>query len=266
MNWEEINKQAREIVLETGDFIRNEMKRFSMETVEQKGKHEYVSYVDKTSEERLINALHKVLPKAGFIAEEGTATKRGEQYNWIIDPLDGTTNYIHGLPPFSISVGLTDGDEIINGVVYEIIADECFYAWKNSKAYLNGKVIHVSKTKTVNESLIATGFPYRDFSKMDEFMESMQFFMKNSHGLRRCGSAAVDLAYVACGRYDAFYEYSLYAWDVAAGAIIVKQAGGKIADFKGGENWLHGQEIIAANSNVFNEFTNQIKQIMYNHT
>jgi myo-inositol-1(or 4)-monophosphatase len=208
--------------------------------------------------------LLKILPEAGFITEEKTSTKKGEIYNWIIDPLDGTTNYIHKLSPFAVSIALMEKDEIILGVVYEISLDECFYAYKGSKAFLNDKEITVTKTEKVNNSLIATGFPYYDYDKMEPFMQTLDFFMKNSHGLRRLGSAATDLVYVACGRFDAFYEYSLHAWDVAAGAFIVKQAGGKICDFKGENNFLFGKEIIASNSLIYSEFSNIIKNYMTN--
>jgi myo-inositol-1(or 4)-monophosphatase len=139
---------------------------------------------------------------------------------------------------------------------------ECFYAWKGSKAYLNGKEIHVSKTNKVSDSLIATGFPYTDFSYLSYFMETVRFFMENSHGLRRLGSAATDIAYIACGRFEAFYEYGLNPWDVAAGILIVKQAGGRVSDFHGGDNYLFGGEIVISNDLVFDEFLEDVKTIM----
>ncbi len=245
---------------EVGVFIKNEGEKFSLGKVEVKGKNDFVSYVDKTSEKRLVEKLAELLPEAGFIAEEGTSTKKGDVYNWIIDPLDGTTNFIHGIPCFAISIGLMRNQELVMGVIYEINLDECFYAWEGSKAYLNGKEINVTKTAKLADSLLATGFPYYDYNRIDEYMELFKYFMKNTHGLRRLGSAATDLAYVACGRFEGFYEYSLQPWDVAAGAFIVQQAGGKVTDFKGEGNYIFGKEIVAGNTAFFDEFLDVVKK------
>ena len=244
----------------TGVFIKEQRELFSSAKIEVKGKNDFVSYVDKTAEKQLVEGLSLLLPEAGFIAEEGTSTKKGEHYNWIIDPLDGTTNFIHGLPCFAISIALMRDNRLVMGVIYEINLDECFYAWEGSKAYLNEKEIHVSSNSTLSSSLLATGFPYYDYHRMDEYMELFKYFMKNTRGLRRLGSAATDLAYVACGRFEGFYEYSLQPWDVAAGAFIVQQAGGKVTDFKGGEDYIFGKEIVAGNSASFDEFLNAVQK------
>lgn len=244
---------------QVGMFIKNERLKFSTESVEIKGKNDFVSYVDKTSEQKLVEGLSLLLPEAGFIAEEGTSSKKGEIYNWIIDPLDGTTNFIHGIPCFAISIALTRNNKLVLGVIYEINLDECFYAWEGSKAYLNEKEISVSKTQKLANSLIATGFPYYNYERQDEYMELFKHFMKNTRGLRRLGSAATDLAYVACGRFDGFYEYSLRAWDVAAGAFIVQQAGGTVTDFQGNDNYIFGEEIVAGNKACFDEFLGSVK-------
>jgi len=262
MNLEKLCEDVRSLVSKTAAFISLELEKRVELNVEVKGRHNYVTHVDKGAEEILVRGLLSLLPESGFIAEEGTSVKRGDKYNWIIDPLDGTTNYIHALPPYAISIALMADEEIILGVVYEISLKECFYAWKGSQAYLNGKEIHVSKATTVNDSLIATGFPYTDFAHLSYFMETIRFFMENSHGLRRLGSAATDIAYVACGRFEAFYEYGLNPWDVAAGMILVKQAGGRVSDFRGGNNCLFGGEIIATNDLVFEEFLEDVKTIM----
>ncbi len=244
----------------TGQYIREEAAKSKQ--IEVKGKNDFVTHIDKGSEERLVKELSELLPEAGFIAEEGTSNKKGDIYNWIIDPIDGTTNFIHGLFPHAISIALEEKGEIVLGVVYELGLDECFYAWKGSAAYLNGKEIFVSKAPTVADSLLATGFPYADYSKMKGFMESLDYFMKNSHGLRRLGSAATDLAYVACGRFEGFYEYGLKPYDVAAGAFLVQQAGGSNCDFSGEDNYIYGQEIISSNSLMFEEFKDVIKKLM----
>jgi myo-inositol-1(or 4)-monophosphatase len=254
--------QVKSLAAETGSFILNEQKRFTSDDIQSKGIHNYVTYVDTTSEEKLVKGLRILLPEAGIIAEEGTTQVKGERYNWIIDPLDGTTNFIHGLPPYAVSLALTDKDEIILGVVYEITSGECYYAWKDSPAFLNGREIKVSTADKVSKSLIATGFPYTNFDRIDPFMHSMRYFMKNSHGIRRIGSAAIDMCYVACGRFEAFYEYGLQPWDVAAAGLIIQQAGGNICDFKGGNNWLFGKEIVASNHAIYDEFRDIIYNIM----
>ncbi|MBU8892584.1 MAG: inositol monophosphatase [Bacteroidales bacterium] len=262
MNLEKICQQVTDLTKNVGAFILSELnKKHSLE-VEEKGLHDFVTSVDKNSEQKLVDRLMQILPEAGFIAEEGTSVKKGNKYNWIIDPLDGTTNFIHGVTPFAISIALMENDTVILGVVHELGLNECFYAWKNSPAFLNGNVINVSRKKVIGDSLIATGFPYYDYDRIKPFLETLEYFMKNSHGIRRPGSAATDLAYVACGRFDAFYEYSLSPWDVAAGAFIVEQAGGNVSDFTGGNNYIFGKEIVACNNLVFNDFIKIVKQYM----
>ena len=257
-----ILQKSIKIIKQIGDFIRNEQQKVTSKIVETKNVNDFVTYVDKTAEKQLVAELEKLIPEAGFIAEEKTETRLGEVYNWIVDPLDGTTNYIHKLYPVAISVALQKNNETILGIVYELGLDECFYAIKDNGAFLNGNRISVSSATKVKDSLIATGFPYYNYDKLPQFMNSLSYFMKNSHGLRRLGSAATDLAYVACGRFEAFYEYSLNAWDVAAGALIVQEAGGKVCDFEGGVNYIFGREIIATNSNIFDQFLGILKRIM----
>ena len=248
INYRELTLKVCEIAKIVGHFMAEERKTFDDSKIETKGVHDLVSYVDKTSEIRIISELQKLLPEAGFIAEEGTNNKRGERFNWVIDPLDGTTNYIHGLPIYSVSIALIDGNEPVLGIVYEVGHDECFYAWKNGGAFLNGQPIKVSNRSEVGNALLATGFPYSDFSRLDSYVEMFKWAMTSARGVRRLGSAAADLAYVACGRFDAFWEYDLKPWDVAAGALIVVEAGGKVTDYKGGSNFLFGREIVATNN------------------
>ncbi|WP_282039100.1 inositol monophosphatase family protein [Saccharicrinis aurantiacus] len=260
MDYKTICQQAIDLIKSTGVYIKEEGKK--QKRIETKGSNDFVTHVDKGSERLLVDGLSKLLPEAGFIAEEGTSEAIGDTHNWIIDPIDGTTNFIHGLYPHAISVALEENDEIVLGIVYEIGLDECFYAWKNSSAFLNDEQIQVSNTQRVKDSLLATGFPYSDFAKMEGFMKSLDYFMKNSHGLRRLGSAATDLVYVACGRFEGFYEYGLKPYDVAAGAFILKQAGGKNCDFSGGNNYIYGKEIISSNNLIFEEFRTTINQLM----
>jgi len=259
-----ICEQVVDLTRNTGSFIKDELKNFTQKHIEIKGVHNFVSYVDKSSEQQLVFALAKILPSAGFIAEEGTGSPSSEGLNWVIDPLDGTTNFIHGLPPFAISIALMEGNDVILGVIHEVNLNETFWAYTEGKTYLNGSVINVSSVKTINDSLIATGFPYYDYDRIKPFFATMEHFMRNSHGLRRLGSAATDLAYVACGRFDAFYEYSLQPWDVAAGALIVQQAGGIVSDYSGKKNYIFGKEIIATNPIIYSEFQEIVKCCIVN--
>ncbi|RYE06656.1 MAG: inositol monophosphatase [Sphingobacteriales bacterium] len=260
MNMEQVVNDTVGLARQVGDFIRQERKTFNTDKIEYKGLNDLVSYVDKKSEQLLVAGLEKILPEAGFITEEKTTTKIGERYNWIIDPLDGTTNFIHGLPVFSISIALKEYDELVAGVVYEINLDECFYAWKGAPAYLNGNIIKVSSTPTLDKSLIATGFPYYDFGKQKDYIDLFADLMRNCHGLRRLGSAAVDLVYTACGRFEAFYEYNLNAWDVAAGIVIVQQAGGQVINFKGGDECIDARELVATNGKITGELLEYIQK------
>jgi len=262
MNLEKIVIATNELIQETGDFLRNEITKIRTTDIESKQVHDFVTYVDKTSEKQLVKGLAKILPEAGFLTEEKTTAQTDRLLRWIIDPLDGTTNYIHGLPPYSISVALAENNKLIAGVIYEVTHDELFYGWKNGGAFLNDQPIHVSSTKKVFDSFLATGFPFKDYKYLDNYMKTLSHFMENSQGLRRLGSAAVDLAYVACGRFDGFYEYSLQPWDVAAGAFLVKEAGGKVTNFTGNNNFLFGEEIIAANPLIFEKLQTTIKKIL----
>jgi myo-inositol-1(or 4)-monophosphatase len=246
MNLQEITSQVANLSRHTGEFVRKAASEFNRESIEYKGLNDMVSYVDKETEGRLVEGLRKIFPEAGFIAEEGTGQKTDNQeFAWIIDPVDGTTNYMHGLPVFAISIALMQNDKIVSGVVYEINRDECFTAWLGGGAFLNEKPIKVSSAKYLKDSLIATGFPYYDFEKMDNYINILKELMQKSHGLRRMGAASVDLAYTACGRFEAFFEYNLKPWDVAAGALIVQEAGGNVTDFKGGNDFVFGRELIA---------------------
>lgn len=242
---------------EVASFIRTESAHFTEASVESKSLNNLVSYVDKGAEQRFVEGLSRMLPEAGFIAEEGTGT-RGAELNWVIDPLDGTTNFIHGVPCYCTSVALMSGNDVLLGVVLEVTRDECFSAWKGGGARLNGTAIHVSARKALVESLLATGFPYDDFGREAQYMDLLRALMHNSRGIRRLGSAAADMAYVACGRFEAFYEYGLNPWDVAAGALIVEEAGGTVTDFNAGTQYVFGEEIVASNGAIHAELIGPI--------
>ncbi|HYG18073.1 MAG TPA: inositol monophosphatase family protein [Ohtaekwangia sp.] len=262
MNLANIQKNVNALCEEVGEFIRSEGESFDLSRIEQKNSfNNLVSYVDKEAERKLVEQLGKFLPEAGFITEEGTVQQSHQhEYNWIIDPLDGTTNFLHGLPIYAISIGLTHKNTPVLGAVYHVIRKECFHAIKDGPAYCNDAEIRVSKVPTLAESLLATGFPYYHSEKKDVYLDIIKEFLAYTHGIRRLGSAAIDLAYVACGRLEGFFEYNLNPWDVAAGAFIVQQAGGKVTDFKGKNNFLFGGEICAANGSVHHEMLTLIKE------
>ncbi len=252
MNLQQICEHAAVTAREAGAFIRNEAYSFDSSKIEYKGINDMVSYVDKEAEKIIVSKLQKLLPEAAFIAEENTMNSAtGEQPDpmglyWVVDPLDGTTNFMHSIPVYSVSIALMDKGEVVLGVVYEVNRDECFTAWKGGGAYCNGKSISVSGVEKLKDSLIITGFPYQDFGLQNDYLSILGEFMKNSHGVRRLGSAATDLAWVACGRGEGFFEYNLKPWDVAAGTLLVQEAGGIVTDFKGGNNFIFGGELLAA--------------------
>ena len=225
--------------------------------VTTKRQSDFVTEVDKAAEAAIIEVLREAYPDYGILAEEsGHAAGEGAgcEYQWIIDPLDGTTNYIHGIFPSSVSIALVEKNIPVVGVVYEMGLNEMFTAWKGGPALLNGQPIHTGTASKPEDALIGTGFPYYDFERLENYIDVLRHLMRTTRGLRRMGSAAVDLCYVAAGRFDGFFEHALHAWDVAAGALIVRQAGGIVTDFNGDDNWLFGGEIIAASTPFYPEF------------
>jgi myo-inositol-1(or 4)-monophosphatase len=256
-----LTKGVIELCKTVGEFIRQESLVFDRATVEFKGLNDMVSYVDKSAEESLVRGLSALLPVAGFITEEKTINRLSENYNWIIDPLDGTTNFIHGIPTFSISIALQYKVELVLGVVYEINRDECFSAWKDGGAFLNGKPLRVSEAGELDNTLLATGFPYYDFEQQEAYLEVFKQLMRSCHGIRRIGSAAVDLAYTAAGRFDGYFEYNLNSWDAAAGIVLVREAGGQVCDFRGQDQMIEKRELLATNGKI----TAEILQVISRH-
>jgi len=255
MDFPQLSHDLAALCRTTAQFIRQEAATFDRTKVEQKGLHDLVSYVDQETERRLVAGLRQLLPEAGFITEEGTAgpdTHTGE-FTWIIDPLDGTTNFVHGLPVYSISVALLHRKELAVGVVHEVNRDESFRAVRGGGAFCNGQPIHVSDVPALNNALIATGFPYTDFGLLSRYLPVLGAFMTRSHGVRRLGSAAVDLAYVAAGRFEAFFEFNLNAYDVAAGILLVREAGGHVTQFLEVGDPLFGREVLASNGLLHTE-------------
>lgn len=255
-----LGNQVLELVREVGVFISTERKIFAKDKIETKGLHDFVSYVDKQAEIKLVEGFKKILPASGFITEEKTAGHNNEEYIWIIDPLDGTTNFIHNLAPHAISIALQFRNETVLGVVYELGLNELFYAWKGSGVYCNEERISVSEAKNISEGLIATGFHAHKFEGLASQLYAVSEVVKQSHGIRRHGSAATDLAYVAAGRFDGFFEHGLSVWDVAAGAFLVQEAGGRISDYRGEPNYLFGREMVAGTHGVHGDLLHILHQ------
>ena len=245
-------KEVCELAKAAGAFIRNEAGKVKNEQVSVKWHNNLVSYVDTTAEQMLVEGLQKLLPDSGFIAEENTIKQNlNAEYCWIIDPLDGTTNFLYGIPSYAVSIALHHRDEgMLLGVVYEVNGSECFHAVKNEGAFLNEKPISVTSTHLLKNAFLSTGFPYYDFEVINEYIKVLRYLMQNTRGIRRLGAAAVDLCYVACGRYDGFFEHSLAPWDVAAGSLIIQEAGGIVSDFGGGGTYLFGKQIVAGNRQI----------------
>ena len=255
-------EQVKELVYSTGEYIRNERISFQASSIEHKEFYDMVSYVDKISEKKLIDGIEIILPGSSFMAEESGIQNNNSPYNWIIDPLDGTTNFIHNLPHYSISIALQVDGKLKAGWVYEICTDEMFTAVKGEGAFSNKKRIEVSKTTELEQSLIATGFPVTKYERISQYMELTKSMIQSSRGLRRFGTAAYDLCLVASGRVDAYYEPGLSPWDVAAGAVIVEEAGGKVTDFNGGDEFLEKATILASNSYIHANILKYIQQCM----
>ncbi len=256
----DIQEQTILAVNKAAVFIQHEVGKIQQSDIETKALNSLVTYVDKESEKLLVEELKKIIPDAVFLTEENTIAQTQGEWQWIIDPLDGTTNFIHQVPVFGISVGLKHKDEIVVGVVKELNRNELFYAAKDKGAFLNGNKIAVSSTAKLADSLIATGFPYYDFDSLEQYLNVFKYLMTNTRGIRRLGSSAIDLCFTACGRFDAFFEYSLSPWDVASGALILQEAGGKVYDFSGGNNWLHGRQLLGSNPYVSDEILKVIKE------
>lgn len=251
MDYSQICNDTIQLAKLVGDFIKAEGRVFSRDDVKFKGRNDLVTYVDKESERQLIDGLHKILPEAGFMAEEDHQDfEDSNTLNWIIDPLDGTLNFVHQIPVYSISIALMDKDEVKLGVVYELNLEECYYAYDGGEAYLNETKISVSPNNKFEYALFATGFPFTDQATVDFYTDILNHLLANTRGIRRIGSASVDLCYTAAGRFDCYYEFNLKPWDVAAGSYILQKAGGTVYDFKGGENYLFGGQILGGTPSI----------------
>jgi myo-inositol-1(or 4)-monophosphatase len=219
-------------------------------TIKRKDHNDFVSEVDHAAEEAIIRTIREAYPDHAFLAEEGGASGQSDSV-WVIDPLDGTTNFLHGFPQYCVSIAMLNKGVLMHGVIYDPTRNELFTATKGAGAFLNERRIRVSKRTQMNEALIGTGFPFRQMEHIDEYLQGFKTVAQMTAGIRRPGAAALDLAYVACARYDGFWEMGLSQWDMAAGALLVKEAGGLVTDFDGGDEYLDKGRIVAGTPKVF---------------
>lgn len=246
----ELKDTLEELCKEVAGFIRSQLYLVSAEDIESKELNSLVSYVDKQAEDKIVSKLRSVTPDYGFITEEDTDDRTDKEKIWIIDPLDGTTNYLHKIPHFSISIALQDEGEVVLGIVYDIMLDTAYTAIKGFGAWENERQMQVAATRNMDQAIIVTGFPYKRNENLDTSLDILKYCILNSRGIRRLGSAALDLAYIAAGKLDIYYESALNIWDVAAGALLVHEAGGIVTDYQGDNSYNKSGEILAANKHL----------------
>jgi myo-inositol-1(or 4)-monophosphatase len=226
-------------------------------TVTHKSSHDYVTEVDRMAEQAIIEVLLDSYPDHAILAEESGAQGDSE-HQWIIDPLDGTTNFLHGFPQYSVSIALMHKDSITQAVIYDPVRNDLFTATRGRGAYLNDRRLRVSKRTQLTDALIGTGFPYNDYTHLEAYMGMFRDIIQKTAGVRRPGSAALDLAYTAAGRFDGFWEAGLNIWDIAAGCLMVQEAGGLVGDFQGNEKHLHSGNVVAGSPKIFSQLLQTI--------
>jgi len=229
--------------------------------IDAKLHNDFVTHVDRQAEEAIIQHIGRAFPGHEILAEESGAKELKSDYRWIIDPLDGTTNFIHGIPMFAVSIALEIRGTLSLGVVHEPVRKELFTAEIGKGAFLNGRKISVSKTVEKSHCLLATGFPFRAFTFLDDYLAIFKYFMTQTSGIRRPGSAALDLCYLACGRFDGFWELNLKPWDIAAGALIIKESGGSITDVSGGDRFLEKGNVVGSNGKIHDWMLNTMAEV-----
>ena len=219
--------------------------------VRSKRANDFVTEVDRAAEAAILEIVRKAYPAHAILAEESGASAGGEEYRWIIDPLDGTTNFIHGFPQYAVSIGVEHHGALEHAVVYDPVRDELFTASKGRGAFLNDRRIRVSKCARLGDALVGTGFPFKELARADLYLRQLRSLMEKSSGVRRAGAAALDLAYVACGRLDAFWELGLSPWDMAAGVLLIQEAGGLVGDLAGEQTHMQSGDVCAAAPKLF---------------
>ncbi|HHT9129990.1 MAG TPA: inositol monophosphatase family protein [Candidatus Brocadiaceae bacterium] len=257
-------KIAREAALRAGVVLKEHFRKLCPSMINEKDKNDYVTDVDRRSEEIIKGHIKSHFNNHDILAEESLVEKHSSPFLWIIDPLDGTLNYIHGLPSFAVSIALEIEGELTVGLIYEPLRENIYSAIKGRGAFKNGKRIHVSRTKTLNTSLIATGFPFRIKDIIDPYLKVFRELFMHATGIRRGGSACLDLAYTAEGIFGGFFECTLSPWDMAAGVLLVKEAGGVVTDFKGNDRYLKTGNIVAGTKGIHSEMLKIIQEIFRN--
>lgn len=245
----EFERAACEAATLAGDVLRKRFREKNL-TVEAKGLHDYVTAVDREAEDAAVGFIRSRFPEHIVMSEEGSPEARGGDYRWVIDPLDGTTNFIHGVTPFSVSVALEDASGPLAAAILDPIHNETFRASRGNGSFCNDEPIRVSGAQVGDGVLLATGFPFRELSRLDRYLETFEAFARSTAGIRRAGSAAIDLARTACGRYDGFWEIGLSRWDIAAGVLIVREAGGVVTDLLGTQTELETGDIVAGGPGI----------------
>jgi myo-inositol-1(or 4)-monophosphatase len=244
-----------------GELIRSNLGKISESDVDIKQASDFVTYVDRESEQIIINTIRTQFPGHHFLTEESLKEEGSGEYRWIIDPLDGTTNYIHGYPVFSVSIALEINRDIIMGLIYDPLRGDIFTAEKGDGAFLNGQPVKVSGVTDMANGLISTGFPFRKRELVDAYLKLFKNIFCRVSGIRRAGSAALDLAYVACGRCEGFFEIALSPWDIAAGCLLIKEAGGIVSDFGGGSDYLSTGNLLAATPAFHGEMLREVRNV-----
>lgn len=244
-----------------GNIILKNLGHLSTHDIQMKKSFDFVTKVDRWSEAVIMNTIREKFPSHSFLAEETLHEKESAGYRWIIDPLDGTTNYIHGFPVFSVSIALEFRGEIILGVVFDPLRDELFHSLKETGSFLNNSRIRVSDVASPDQSLIATGFPFRKKALIDNYLDAFRKIFSEVSDIRRAGSAALDFTYIASGRVEGFFELNLSPWDIAAGSLLIKEAGGLITDFGGGSDYLLTGNVIAGNKDIQPKLLEIVKQV-----
>jgi len=250
MDYSELCEEVKALSAEAALFIREELEKVTSGDIKTKDHNSLVTYVDQTAERMIVKRLTELLPDSSFITEEETVEQTESDQVWIIDPLDGTTNFLQHIPHFAVSIALRVSGQLQIGVVYDVMREQCFHAVKGGGAFCDGSAIHVSDKKSIDEFMLATGFPYSNSLNFKPLLHILEYWMKNARGIRRFGAAALDLCFVAAGRLDCYYESTLNVWDVAAGILIVEEAGGKLSDYKGGIEFGMGAEVVASNGQM----------------
>jgi len=251
---------AKKAAYAAGEILREHFRKIPDTAIREKTKNDFLSFVDEEAEKKIISIIHKAFPGHSILAEESGNSGASDEFLWIIDPLDGTKNYLSGIPVFAVSIALQHKDDLILGVIYDPMRDELFSAQKGRGAFLNGKKIEVSKKKTLGQSLLATGFPFKAKHFLTVYLSTFRNIFERSIGMRRMGAAAVDMAYLAAGRFDGFWELGLSPWDVAAGTVLIREAGGQVSDFWGGNRFLWDHYLLASNGLIHAELSAVIRK------